>query len=128
MGKFIDKTGQKFNMLTAEKYLGNSMWLCKCDCGNYATVHYSHLNEDSKRLKVKSCGCLRNKNQPDNENYFSDIDSENKAYVLGFISADGCVQPESKKIKIDLNDDDEKNILVKIQQEIGHHNELSHYH
>ena len=31
-----------------------------------------------------------------NENYFEVIDSEDKAYWLGFISADGCVAKSSK--------------------------------
>ena len=26
-------TGRRFGKLTAEKYLGNNVWLCKCDCG-----------------------------------------------------------------------------------------------
>lgn len=52
---FIDLTGQKFNRLTAIKYLGSSKWLCKCDCGNETIVHTQKL----KSGHTKSCGCLQ---------------------------------------------------------------------
>lgn len=60
MSKFIDLTGQKFNNLTVEKRLKNdvggvTVWLCKCDCGNYTKVRGSNL----KNGAVKSCGCLK---------------------------------------------------------------------
>ena len=54
MGKFQDLTGQKFNRLTALKYIGNSKWLCKCDCGKETIVYVSRL----KTGHTKSCGCL----------------------------------------------------------------------
>lgn len=50
-----------------------------------------------------------------NENYFETIDSEDKAYWLGFISADGCVTKSSKynsyrlQIAISSNDGDHLN-------------------
>ena len=47
--------------------------------------------------------------------YFSKIDSHNKAYILGFIAADGYV---GKTIKIGLHSKD-KEILEKIIKEIG---------
>ena len=50
---FFDITGQKFNRLTILKYLGESKWLCKCDCGNEKIVQTSSL----KSGKTKSCGC-----------------------------------------------------------------------
>jgi hypothetical protein len=126
MAKFDDKTGKKFNMLTVKKYLGGSKWLCKCDCGNECIVASALLNEIPGRLKVKSCGCLREKNLPEKEDFFENIDSESKAYILGFIASDGCVQPELNRVKIDLKDSDE-DILRKIQNEIGHKNNLSRY-
>ena len=33
--EYKDICGNKYGKLTAEKYLGKSLWLCKCDCGNY---------------------------------------------------------------------------------------------
>lgn len=60
MGKFIDIAGNKFNRLTALKRVGISnsrktIWLCKCECGNYTNVTEDNL----KQGNVKSCGCLR---------------------------------------------------------------------
>lgn len=51
---FIDLTNEKFGRLTAIKYLGNSKWLCKCDCGKEIIAERGTLRTGSK----KSCGCL----------------------------------------------------------------------
>lgn len=126
MAKFEDKTGKKFNNLLVLKYLGNSKWLCKCDCGNETIAPSALLNEEPDRRKKKSCGCLKNKNKPENESFFEEINSESKGYIFGFIAADGCIQPELKRVKIDLKDTD-VDILEKIQKEIGHSNQLSYY-
>lgn len=37
-----------------------------------------------------------------NENYFNEIDSEDKAYILGFIYADGCVRNSYKRKYFDI--------------------------
>ena len=58
MGSFIDLTGQTFNRLTVirrvENKGKNTMWLCKCSCGNETIVSASNL----KTGNTKSCGCL----------------------------------------------------------------------
>ena len=41
-----------------------------------------------------------------NENYFEKIDSENKAYRIGFISADGNVY--KNRLSIELNNKDDE--------------------
>ena len=58
MAHIIDISGQKFNRLTAIKPVrkyksGNTIWLCRCDCGNFCEVEGSLL----RRGKQKSCGC-----------------------------------------------------------------------
>lgn len=59
MGNFEDLTGKKFNRLTVieragkDKH-GNSLWLCKCDCGNEKIIKGRNL----KINHTKSCGCL----------------------------------------------------------------------
>ena len=59
-----DITGQKFGKLTVIERNGYtadkdgkriSMWLCKCECGNTATVSQKLLVTGGK----KSCGCIR---------------------------------------------------------------------
>lgn len=57
-----DLTNQKFNMLTALEYLGESKWRCKCDCGKETIVKTSSLNSG----KTQSCGCLRGQNTKNN--------------------------------------------------------------
>lgn len=70
--KLNDLTGQRFGRLTVlrrgEDYVCNSLhpfgkaetvkrvcWVCRCDCGNEATVMGCALTGG----KTKSCGCLR---------------------------------------------------------------------
>lgn len=54
----IDKTGQKFNMLTAIERLpnykgnGKTYYKCLCECGNYHYVSNDNLK------KTYSCGCV----------------------------------------------------------------------
>lgn len=60
MSKLIDIVGEKYNMLTVVERLpndnsGSTVWLCKCDCGNYTKVRGKNL----KNGAVKSCGCLK---------------------------------------------------------------------
>lgn len=54
-GIFEDLTGQKFGRWTVIKYIGNSKWLCKCDCGNIKVVQGGSL----KNGNTQSCGCLQ---------------------------------------------------------------------
>ena len=55
-----------------------------------------------------------------NHEYFDQIDSHNKAYVLGFILADGCVSGENVRyaLKVGLNPKD-KCVLDFIQKELN---------
>ena len=57
---YIDITGQKFNRLVAQEYVGKNkygraLWKCQCDCGNITVVDITTL----KTGKAKSCGCYR---------------------------------------------------------------------
>lgn len=56
--KVEDIFGKRFGRLTAIKYIGKSkgkqtLWECKCDCGNIAIVHHQNL----KSGHTSSCGC-----------------------------------------------------------------------
>ena len=52
-----------------------------------------------------------------NENYFDDIDTQNKAYLLGLLYSDGCNYPPQRRVKLELQERD-KSILDKINNEI----------
>jgi hypothetical protein len=60
MSNIIDITGQRFGRLTVvacagRTKRGNTIWTCRCDCGNEKIVQASHLRSGS----TTSCGCLR---------------------------------------------------------------------
>lgn len=62
MGKFIDLTGEKHNMLTVLERIGSNkygepLWSCRCDCGNMSNIVASHIRSGH----TKSCGCLGTK-------------------------------------------------------------------
>lgn len=58
-----DLTGKVFGKLTVLKFLRTenyeSIWLCRCECGNFCEAIGWHL---TKGLR-KSCGCLRSKGE-----------------------------------------------------------------
>lgn len=49
------KEGQKINNLTTIKYIGDSLWECRCICGNIKNINSYRLSIG----KTKSCGCLK---------------------------------------------------------------------
>ena len=60
MGLRIDLTGHKYNRLTVVGAVrkdrgGQTVWLCRCDCGNSTEVQGGHLCDG----QIKSCGCYR---------------------------------------------------------------------
>lgn len=64
MGSFEDLAGMRFGRLIVigrdEDYISpkgyhSTQWLCKCDCGNTATVRALYLKSGA----IRSCGCLR---------------------------------------------------------------------
>lgn len=64
MGKLIDLTGQKLDMVTvlsrAGTRIGSVTWNCLCDCGKEFVV----TGNTFSRRKFKSCGCITRRNQP----------------------------------------------------------------
>lgn len=58
-----------------------------------------------------------------NEHYFDEIDTPVKAYILGFLYADGCNYMPKQTISMSLQEDD-KDILERIRNEIGSEHEL----
>lgn len=68
---------------------------------------------------LKECGvCLRKRKYSLNENYFDIIDTQNKAYILGLLYADGCNHIDGNTVSISLQEED-RYILDKINSEIG---------
>lgn len=93
----------------------------------YKTYNYSY--KDLAKIfnkTVSSISCLLNReglkgrkdNNPFrtyeiNQNYFDEIDCEEKAYFLGFLCADGCNHQNNTKVTMHLKEED-KDILIKL--------------
>lgn len=122
MGKWIDKTDMRWGKLVAKKYLGNKKWLCDCDCGNTTIVDSDHLKMDRSKRSVMSCGCGKKSRLIKNIDYFQQIDTEAKAYILGFLAADGTITYDTEKgnytIKIVVNSID-RHILEDMKKEFN---------
>lgn len=58
-----------------------------------------------------------------NENYFDNIDTPNKAYILGLLYSDGCNYTKTNHIKLELQARD-KDILDKINSELNSNRKL----
>ena|SRR5690348_8244990 len=62
MTKRLNLAGKRFGRLVVLEYRGSnkyhdSIWLCKCDCGNTVTIRGFTLRLSNGA--TKSCGCLR---------------------------------------------------------------------
>lgn len=82
-------------------------------------VSYSTIRNLLKRKGIKTEG--NKHNFPRDEFYFSNIDSKEKAYWLGFLYADGCVHSNSNEISISLKDRDH---LEKFRKAIKSNNKI----
>lgn len=75
-----------------------------------------------KHFDIKTIGSQGARKHNFNHDYFENIDTEEKAYWLGFIMADGCVYKGSDKyslrLQINLKGDDKEH-LEKFQKAIG---------
>ena len=61
-----------------------------------------------------------------NDNYFDEIDNQNKAYFFGLLYADGCNYEDTGVIKIDLDIKD-KDILIDLKNEIEYEGKIGTY-
>lgn len=77
---------------------------------------YNSIFNGFKRLQLEIIPQSKSKRKfPIREDFFSIIDSEEKAYILGFIYADGCNHSDKNKLEISLAKQDEE-ILVKFSK------------
>ena len=61
------------------------------------------------------------------DNFFDVIDTEEKAYTLGFFTADGCIRVKRKDMKISLNQKD-RYILEAMQTAMNDKHPIKDYH
>jgi hypothetical protein len=93
LGRFVqeDITNQTYNFLTPIKYLGRSIWLCKCTCGKEKPIRKFELI----RGITKSCGCQR-------PNLVSQVRSKGKTYNKRLSKIynsmkERCLNPKTKQ-------------------------------
>lgn len=82
--------------------------------GVSGTTISQNLKSEGIKMRDRS---HRNRRYDINENYFDNIDSEEKAYIVGFILADGCNYPPTNQVKITINERD-IDVLKKIRREL----------
>lgn len=104
----------------------NSSNISMKEVANKLNLNPSTVRNILKRHNVntKKLYKLHHRKYNVNDNYFENIDSHTKAYILGFLYADGYLVIEgngTKRIGIDLID---KNILEKIAKEIEFEGEV----
>lgn len=61
------------------------------------------------------------------DTFFDTIDSQDKAYILGLLYADGCNYEDTGIIKLDLVTEDE-DVLIKIKNIMKYTGNINHYH
>lgn len=119
MGVFKDLSGQVFNNVRVNKYLGDSKWECTClKCGK-------PVIKTTVQAKIGS-QCFNCWKNSINENYFSSIDTEDKAYYLGFLWADGYCSIKHEVLKIDLQEED-KELLEKMKRDWNYSGNITSY-
>ena len=76
-------------------------------------------------IKVLSLYEIQTLKNHRNSNYFSKIDTKEKAYWLGFLYADGCVSKKTNTISISLSSQDEY-MLSNFAKELESDNAIAH--
>ena len=77
---------------------------------NYKKVTNIHPKSDKRKPKLDSM-------------YFNEIDTEEKAYILGFIFADGYIESNERTLTININKRD-IDLLEKVKKELKCENEI----
>ena len=75
---FINELGERHGFLSVVQLLkrgkGGTLWLCKCDCGNFTVVRGNNLRSGD----TKSCGCLNIKRAKAQLIAYNTIDNRTK--------------------------------------------------
>ena len=103
MSKFKDRTGEKYNRLTAVEYMGwdnhASYWKWECDCGNTIITQAGAVTWG----RTKSCGCLNNERRKSGLNKLKHGDARNdnrtKLYGKWGSMLARCRNPHTKAYK-----------------------------
>lgn len=119
MPTFKDLTGKTFGNIKVNKYLGGSKWECTClNCNNIVIKTTVQV-----KLGKKCAHCWKNSI---NEDYFSSIDTSDKAYYFGFLWADGYCSLKHQILKIDVQEED-RELLEKMKADWNYSGNITFY-
>lgn len=90
--------------------------------GNIMECSYNKINRIHQKYNIDRRGNYSRKYNLNTE-YFDDINTKNKAYVLGLFCADGCNYPPKSTAYISLQEND-RELLEKIRKEMDVEKEL----
>lgn len=114
---------RKESMKKAIEYYKENQSITIADCARKFNVDRGTLGTHIKKLDLTT---NRNKHKF-NENFFEVIDTEEKAYWLGFILADGSIDDIRNRISIGLAHEDEQH-LYKFKQSLQAENPIYFYY
>lgn len=118
----INKVSETVKDKISERYLkGISSTKIGVEFGIHHKTISKILNE--RNIKINQSSSVRKYNI--NENYFDLIDTDNKAYILGLLYADGYNSESKKMIRLQLQERD-KEILEKIKNELNYNGPLKY--
>ena len=110
--KYIFTDEQKDLVVSLYNKLGSSV-----DVGKLFNVGHNVITKILEERGIKRTAAKKRQYKI-NENYFDNIDTQNKAYILGFLYADGCNFPKKGTISMSLEERD-KDILDRMRHEIS---------
>lgn len=93
-----DLTGKRFGRLYVCDLIGkngrNSVYLCKCDCGNYTEVFQSNLTQG----KSTSCGCYQKESA--SERFSKHGKRSTRLYEIYYNMKSRCYNPNNKRYNV----------------------------
>ena len=110
--KYIFSEEQKDLVVKLYEELGSSV-----DVGKMFNVGHKIITRILEEKGIKRTAAKKRQYKI-NESYFDNIDSPNKAYILGFLWADGCNFPKKGTVSMTLDEKD-RDDLDNIRNEIG---------
>ncbi len=113
------------NISDIEKYKIKNLYesgVSTTKIGVQFNLHHKQVRKILNELNVKKNNKCRRKHNLD-ENYFDIIDTQNKAYILGFLYADGYNSIDKLSIRLQLQEED-REILEKMRFELKSDKEL----
>lgn len=117
-----NKLNDKLKELIVKEYYKNNSFK---EISNNLNVSERSVSRVLQENKINTN--LKGRYTIENENYFKNIDTEFKAYILGFIYADGYIG-DNNEIVINLSDKVNDNLIIlnKLKKEIGLSKDISH--